>query len=257
MNDLPKPRRTRADAVRNREQILRAAVDLTVEQGPGVPLEMIARRAGVGIATLYRHFPDRMVLLRQVALDVLTQSAVAAKAALEEEPDAFTALARYLHDAIDLRIGVVMPMLAERVLMDEELATARDASHDALTAIVQGAHDEGSLRPDVGSGDIGLLVIRMTPPLPVAISPEDNHRLSHRHLELVLDGLLRFLAVDSLPGRAVGLEELGAIPRDEDGNYLPVMEGGNGRCWQGIHRPDGVRNGTGAGSAGSRTTNGS
>jgi AcrR family transcriptional regulator len=257
MNDLPKPRRTRADAVRNREQILRATVDLMVEQGPAVPLDMIARRAGVGIATLYRHFPDRMVLLRQVALDVLTQSTVAAKAALAEEPDAFTALARFLHDAIDLRIGVVMPMLAERVLMDEELVTARDASQDALSAVVRAAHDEGSLRPDVGSGDIGLLMIRMTPPLPVAISPEDNHQLSHRHLELVLDGLLRFLAVDSLPGRPLGLEELGDIPRDEDGNYLPVMEAGNSRCRQTIKQPDGIRNGTGAGNAGRSTTSGS
>ncbi len=254
MNDLPKPRRTRADAVRNREQILRAAVDLMVEQGPAVPLEMIARQAGVGIATLYRHFPDRMVLLRQVALDVLTQSAVAAKAALEEEPDAFTALARYLHDAIDLRIGVVMPMLAGRVLMDEELITARDASQHALTAVVRAAHEEGSLRPDVGSGDIGLLMIRMTPPLPVAIAPEDNHRLSHRHLELVLDGLLRFLAVDSLPGRPLDLEELGDIPRDENGDLLPVMEGGTNRCRQDVQ---GVRNATGAGSAGRSTTTGS
>lgn len=257
MNDVPKPRRTRADAIRNREQILRAAVDLMVEQGPTVPLEMIARRAGVGIATLYRHFPDRTVLLRQVALDVLTQATAAAKAALAEEPDAFTALARYLHDAIDLRIGVVMPMLAERVLMDEELVTARDVSQEAMSAVVRAAHEEGSLRTDVGSGDIGLLMIRMTPPLPVAISPEDNHRLSHRHLELVLDGLLRFLAVDSLPGRPLGLEELGEIPRDDDGNYLPVLEGGTTRCWQSMNRPSGVRNGTGADSADSSTTNGS
>lgn len=257
MNDLPKPRRTRADAVRNREQILRAAVDLMVEQGPAVPLDMIARRASVGIATLYRHFPDRMVLLRQVALDVLTQAAAAAKAALEEEPDAFTALTRFLHEAIDLRIGVVLPMLAERVLMDEELVTARDTSQEALASVVRAAHDEGSLRPDVGSGDIGLLMIRMTPPLPVALSPEDNHQLSHRHLELVLDGLLRFLAVDSLPGRPLDLKELGDVPRDEDGNYLPVMEGGNSRCRQAGTRPDAVRNGTGAGNAGRSTTNGS
>ncbi len=255
MNDIPKPRRTRADALRNREQILRAAVDLMVEQGPTVPLEMIARRAGVGIATLYRHFPDRTVLLRQVALDILTQSAAAADAALAEEPDAFTALARYLHDAIDLRIGVVIPMLAERVLSDEEVVAARDASQRGLAAVVQAAHDEGSLRPDVGSGDIGLLMIRMTPPLPIAISPEDNHRLSHRHLELMLDGLLRFLAYDSLPGRPLGLEELGDIPRDEDGNYLPVMEGGTDRCWQGINRQNSVKNGTGAGNGDRSTTN--
>ena len=256
MNDLPKPRRTRADALRNREQILRAAVDVLVEQGPTVPLEAIARRAGVGIATLYRHFPDRTVLLRQVALDVLTQSAAAAKAALTEEPDAFTALARYLHEAIDLRIGVVMPLLADRLLVDDELVTASNASLGALGSVVRAAHDEGSLRSDVGAGDIGLIMIRMTPPLPVALAPADNHRLSHRHLELVLDGLLKFLAVDSLPGGPLEIAELAAIERDEEGNYPPVMDDGMSRCTQNV-RPSAVTNGNGAGSAGRSTTNGS
>jgi AcrR family transcriptional regulator len=210
MSDIPKPRRTRSDALRNREQIIRAAVDLIVEHGANVPLDLIAKRAGIGIATLYRHFPDRTVLLRQVTLDVLTQSAASADTALSEEPDAFTALARYLHDAIDSRIGVVMPVLADRVEMDDaELSEARARSQAALERLVRTAHEQDSLRQDVGSGDIGLLMIRMTPPLPVALSPEDNHRLSHRHLEVMLDGLLSFLAVDTLPGRPVELSELG------------------------------------------------
>ncbi len=255
MNDIPRTRRTRADALRNREQILRATVDLMVEQGPTVPLEAIARRAGVGIATLYRHFPDRTVLLRQVALDTLTQSAAAAETALAEEPDAFTALARYLHDAIDLRIGIVMPLVNERVLMDDEVVAARDASRRKMAEIVQAAHDEGSLRPDVGPGDIGLLVTRMAPPLP-SLSAEDNHRLSHRHLELVLDGLLGFLAYDALPGRPLALEELGQLPSDAAGDFLPAMDGGTGRCWQIISR-QGVTNGTGAGNEDRSTTNGS
>lgn len=239
MTSIPKPRRTRADALRNREQLLRAAVDLMVEQGPAVPLEMIARRAQVGIATLYRHFPDRMVLLREVALDVLTQSAEAANAALAEEPDAFTALTRYLHDAIDLRIGMVMPMLSDLVHMDEELHAAGEMSQHALERVVQAAHDEESLRPDVGSGDIGLMMIRLTPPLPVAIAPADNHRLSHRHLEVMLDGLLSFLAVDALPGRPLGLHELGAIPKDADGNYTQVLtdEDSDRRCRQDLTEP--------------------
>ncbi len=210
MSDIPKPRRTRSDALRNREQILRAAVDLIVEHGPNVPLDLVAKRAGVGIATLYRHFPDRTVLLRQVILDVLTQSAAAADTALAEEPDAFTALGRYLHNAIDLRIGVVLPMLAERVTMDDaELTAAQDRSQQALERLVRTAHEQDSLRPDVGSGDIRLLMVRMTPPLPVALSPEDNHRMSHRHLELMLDGLVSFLAVDRLPGRPLELSEVG------------------------------------------------
>jgi AcrR family transcriptional regulator len=236
MNEIQKPRRTRADALRNREQILRATVDLIVEQGPNAPLELIARRAKVGIATLYRHFPDRMVLLRHVALDLLRQSTDQAETALTEEPDAFTALSRYMHDSIDLRIGAVMPVLAERLPMDDELMAGRYASRGALEKLVSAAHEEESLRPDVASGDISLLIIRLTPSLPGAIAPEDNHRLSHRHLELLLDGLLRFLAVDSLPGPAIRFDELAALPQDMGGDYLRIADSGHGRdsarCWQ-------------------------
>ncbi len=216
MTAIPRPRRTRADAVRNREQILRAAVDLLVEAGTSVPLETIAKRAGVGIATLYRHFPDRTVLLRQVAVDMLEQSAAVANTALAEEPDAFTALAKYVHTAIDLRMGVIMPMLAERVAGDEELFTARDESKRSLEALVKAAHDEGSLRPDVGPGDISLLVIRVARPLPIPITADANNRLAHRHAEVILDGLLRFLAVDSLRDRPLQVNEV--HPRPEDGD---------------------------------------
>ena len=222
MNELdehrPKPRRMRADALRNREHILRAAADLIIEQGPTAPMETIARRAKVGIATLYRHFPDRSVLLRQVALDTLRQSGEEAKAALAEEPDAFTALARYMHNAIDLRIGAVMAMLADRLPPDDELAEARQRSREAHVALANAAHEEGSLRSDVTAGDISLLIIRFTPPLPGTIHPEDNYHLSHRHLELMLDGLLRFLSHEALPGPSMSFDELTRIrPRPADG----------------------------------------
>jgi AcrR family transcriptional regulator len=194
MAEIVKQRRTRADALRNRELILNAAVGLLVEDGPAVALEAIARRAGVGIATLYRHFPDRTVLLRQVAVGVLRQSAAASKAALAEEPDAFSALSRFLHNALDIGISVIMPIVTDQTLVDDELDAVRKESRDAFAALVKAAHDEGSLRPDVGPGDLVLLIIRMTPPLPVDVSFEDNHVLSHRQLELALDGLLRFVA---------------------------------------------------------------
>ena len=74
-----------------------------MEQGSDAPLEEIARRAGVGIATLYRRFPDRQLLQRAVALDVLDRVLRETRVALVEEPDAFGALARYMHRAIDLR----------------------------------------------------------------------------------------------------------------------------------------------------------
>ena len=245
MTDLPRPRRIRADAVRNREQILRSAVDLLVEVGPAVPLEAIAKRAGVGIATLYRHFPDRTVLLRQVAVDMFQQSAAVAKMALAEEPDAFTALAKYVHAAIDLRMGVLMPMLAERVAGDDELFATRQESKHLVEELVRAAHDEGSLRPDVGPGDISLLVIRVARPLPIPITADANNRLSHRHAEVILDGLLRFLAADSLRDRPLQVNEVNPTPIDGD---EPVWVDPSG-YWQG----GAVSSAAGTGSR-SRTT---
>ncbi len=171
-------------------------------------MERIARRANVGIATLYRHFPDRLVLLREVALNTLRQSAAEARAALIEEPDAFTALARYMHDSIDLRVGAVMPMLVDRLEMDEELTEARRLAQEAHNALASAAHEEGSLRPDVTAGDISLLIIRFTAPLQATSSSEDDNLLNHRHLELMLDGLLRFLSHENLPGPAISFEDL-------------------------------------------------
>src|SRR5207249_7909435 len=86
----------RADARQNRERILAAARDVFVELGAGAPLEEISRRAGTGIATLYRRFPDRLALMRAVVLDSLARTEEEARLAAEEEPDAFHALARYM-----------------------------------------------------------------------------------------------------------------------------------------------------------------
>src|SRR5512133_1407 len=83
----------RRDARRNRDQILATARDVFLDRGPDAPLDEIARRAGVGNATLYRRFPDRQSLLHAVVLDVFHTVGHEAQLALAEEPDAFGALA--------------------------------------------------------------------------------------------------------------------------------------------------------------------
>jgi AcrR family transcriptional regulator len=234
MSDLdsrrPEPRRPRADARRNREQILGAAADLIVEQGPATPMEAIARRAKVGIATLYRHFPDRLVLLRQVAVDTLRQSTQEARSALEEEPDAFNALSRFMHNSVDMKIGAVMPVLAARFAGDDgsgEVWLEARRSREALEAILAAARAEGSLRPDVTPGDIGMLIVRFTPPMGGSISAEDSDLLSHRHLELMLDGLVNFVSHERLPGPAMSFEDLLRLdpaPEGEVTNELQAKE---------------------------------
>src|SRR5437762_2748139 len=116
----------RADARRNRDQVLAAARDVFVELGADAPLDEVARRAGVGIATLYRRFPDRAALQRAVALDVLRRAGEAAHRAEAEEPDAVAALGRYMHAALDLRISAVLPALLGRISFeDDEISQVR------------------------------------------------------------------------------------------------------------------------------------
>jgi AcrR family transcriptional regulator len=209
------PRRMRADARRNRERLLAAARDTFIEQGADAPLDEIARRAGLGIATLYRRFPDRPALLRQVALDMLARSAHEGGTALAEEPDAFRALARYMHRALDLRIAAVMPVLVSQLHMDDqELDAARRASVEPLDQIIATAHADGSLRRDVAPADVGLLLVRLTRPLPGPFPPAVDQGLAHRHLDLLLDGLRSSARQSvSLPGPAMTFDELAAMPR--------------------------------------------
>jgi AcrR family transcriptional regulator len=205
----------RADARRNRDRLLAAARDVFVEQGAGAPLEDVARRAGVGIATLYRRFPDRPTLLREVALDALRRSAEEASSALAEEPDAFAALARYMRRALDLRIPAVMPVLVGQLQMDmdEELLAARRGSVGPIDLIIAGARAERSLRPDVASGDIGLLLVRLARPLPGPFPRALDSDLAHRHLDLLLDGLRSAAGpAASLAGPAMTFDDLASMP---------------------------------------------
>jgi AcrR family transcriptional regulator len=192
----------RMDAWRNRERLLDAARDAFVERGVDVPLEEIAQRAGVGIATLYRRFPNRAVLMRAVALHVLGQVAAEAKAALAEETDSFRALARYLHRSLDLRIAAVMPVLDGQmdIEQDDELRQARDDLASLFETIMQSAWRTKQLRADIGPGDVGLMVIRLARPLPGAFPRPFDHAAAHRQLDIMLDGLRAQHAQGTTPG---------------------------------------------------------
>jgi AcrR family transcriptional regulator len=202
----------RADARRNLERILIAAREAFLEHGYTVPLDEVARRAGVGIATLYRRFPDREALARAVALDVWARSAHEARLALDEESNAFAALARYLHRALDLGIGAVMPLLIGQTHLDDEARHARDQSAALVQRIVAAAQAEGALRPDVVSGDMGLLLVRLNRPLPGLLPRALDTAIAHRQLDLLLAGL-RTEAASARPltGPALTLDDLRAV----------------------------------------------
>ncbi|MEU8435282.1 TetR/AcrR family transcriptional regulator [Streptomyces sp. NPDC029216] len=200
----PKPR---ADAVRNRERILGAAREIFVEFGADAPLDEIARRAGIGNATLYRHFPDRADLVHHVVLYVMDRVTAQAEDALTEEPDAFAALCRFTHAAADERIGALCPMLTDGFDHDHpELLAAREALGAAVDALVAAGRSAGLLRADIGTGDLMLALSQLARPLP-GTDCTAVQGFVHRHLQLFLDGL-RAPARSQLPGTAVTLQDL-------------------------------------------------
>ncbi|MEE4584995.1 TetR/AcrR family transcriptional regulator [Streptomyces antimycoticus] len=179
----------RADARRNREQILRAAREVFADQGPDAPLDEIARRAGVGIATLYRRFPHREDLHRGVAIEVLSALVEAGSRAAAEEDDAHLALRRFMHAALDLKIGSVMPALLGRFTVAEILDGVPGDVVDPIDALLLRAQAEGLIRVDVVFGDITMMIMRLSRPLPGGGRFAADDALAHRQLDVYIDGL--------------------------------------------------------------------
>ncbi|MFJ9764303.1 TetR/AcrR family transcriptional regulator [Streptomyces erythrochromogenes] len=205
---VPRPR---ADAVRNRERILAAAREAFVEFGSAAPFDEVARRAGIGNATLYRHFADRDTLVHHVVLFTTERVTASAEASLAEEPDAFAALCRFTHAAADERIGALCPMLADGFDRDHpELLAARTALAEAVETLLAAGQEAGLVRADIGVGDLMVALSQLSRPLP-GTACFDTDRFAHRHLQLFLDGL-RTPARSELPGSAATLADLTLKP---------------------------------------------
>lgn len=204
----------RADASRNLQLLLSAARETVAEKGAGAPLEEVAQRAGVGIATLYRRFPDRPALLKAVVLDALEKTRIAAESAAEEYADEpFEALAAYLRTALELKVSAVIPQVLDALDLNErELAAARESSAAATDRLVRAAQDNGDLAGDLTFADIGMMLVRVARPLPGPIPAETKHDLARRHLELFIRGLRADARSDGprtrLDGPAYSLDEL-------------------------------------------------
>ncbi|MCP2262589.1 transcriptional regulator, TetR family [Streptoalloteichus tenebrarius] len=196
----------RSDARRNRTRLLDAARAAFVERGADVPLEEVARRAGVGIGTLYRHFGDRSGLIRQVVVDHAHAVLAEARQAWVEEPTAWDALRRFVLRAGDLGDSALAPVVGGRVPRDPEVLRVVGQVSELLGRMVAGARAEGALRADVTVGDIRLLLTLLTRPLPSA-PPELRRELTRRHLRLALDGMAAGDA-PPLPGPALSGTQL-------------------------------------------------
>lgn len=176
----------RADAQRNRDRLLDAAVELILEESGEPTRDAIALRAEVGIATLYRHFPDQQSLLHAVALHVLNRTIEAGERALEDAGDG-QALRQYMHLAVDHGLGSLN--IIYRLLDQPQWPDQRARAESLLDAIVDNARSADNLRDDATTKDVGFALIRACRPLAVGLTPAEERALAHRHIDIYLDGL--------------------------------------------------------------------
>ncbi len=187
----------RADARRNRQKVLAAARAVFSEHGREAQIDDVARRAEVGVGTVYRHFPTKEALIEALMVDSFHMIAAQATAALEiEDPwEAFT--------SVLLRGAEIMT--ADRALSEvfasipgamAQAMPAAEGLSESMELIIRRAQDAGALRDDALLDDIPMIMCG------IGSATKKEHRCAdswRRHLTIVLDGLRASAASERLP----------------------------------------------------------
>jgi AcrR family transcriptional regulator len=185
-NQVVRP--SRADARRNFDRLVAAADAVFSEQGVEAPLDDIAKRAGVGSATLYRHFPSRDALVGAVIWERIGALCRQGTELMEVEPD--RALSSWLRAMIDLtmRRGLAAALIASKWNDTSELFEACHHALEKTTALLlERAQRDGSIRADLSLTDV--LTFANSIASGIEHSPDRDER-ADRMLKLLLEGLM-------------------------------------------------------------------
>lgn len=196
----------RTDARRNRDQILAAAKVILSEQGPDVPMEEFARRAGVGVGTLYRRFPDREALIRAVVIDSLTEIHTEMTRIATAGLTAWDALTEILQVSVNIRPVLLSPTIRNMFDDDPDIGELRLRTLEVIDDLVRAAQRAGDVRTDIGTGDLIICwasVCHGTAHL-VDEQAVDPRR---RCLSLLLDGM-RAGQPGTLPGTPISTTDI-------------------------------------------------
>jgi AcrR family transcriptional regulator len=186
----------RADARRNREQILKAAKAVFAKYGNDAQMDDIARRAKVGVGTLYRHFPTKDALIRALVADRVATVAGFVREALEDS-DPFNGLCHSMWRSAELAATDrgLTEIFGERHEDLKEAHAAREDLTQAAGELIRRAREEGSLRPDFSVEDIPVVMCGVMS----AINQMRGQRWQ-RHVRLIFDGMRARPDLEPLPG---------------------------------------------------------
>jgi AcrR family transcriptional regulator len=205
----------RRDAERNRERILRAARDLFVEQGLSVGVDEIARRAGVGMGTLYRRFPNKDALVEETLVTAVARVRELAVAALESQPTG-QALREFL--VTGLRDDACRwAFVSRRLWTGRTRAAVFDDVVPLIATMFDDAQHVGLVRADVVLADLIVLLRALRVILELTDAPAGG--TWRRYVDLMLDALRPSehnsrlddppISIAVLAGTAVTVAELG------------------------------------------------
>jgi AcrR family transcriptional regulator len=177
----------RADAQRNRDRLLQVALSEFTRMGSAATLDAIAKTAGVGPGTLYRHFPTREALVEAVYRNEVTRVCEAAPALLDEHAPA-AALRTWMDRFIDYmttKTGMADALRALMVDGETCFAESRERLRSAIAVLVEAGARDGTLRSDVDPADVLAALIGVA----LAAGQPDQREQAGRLLDLLMAGL--------------------------------------------------------------------
>jgi AcrR family transcriptional regulator len=196
---VPEPTATpgmRADAARNRQRILEAAEEIFSGNGKAVPIDVVAERAGLGIGTLYRHFPTKEALFCAIVIDRF-EKMVRELQPISETDDPGAALTLFIDKLVEqfaLKKDLMDALGAEQVSYGERMVCAKNDLHVVLDKILERGRSAGCVR----EGVTGVDVFRMVHGVYAAAGDDGAART--RFLSVMRDGLnAQKKRVSSLP----------------------------------------------------------
>jgi len=180
-------RSLRSDAERNRQRLLDVAQEVFAKEGLAVPIDEIARRAGLGVGTLYRHFPTKEALFVAILVGRMERLVERARASAKA-PDPGAAFFAFLSQMVEEGLAKkdFLAALAGTDIDLEQVSAAKQRMKRAVAVLVERAQKGGVLRGDVGAGDVITLVMG-------TVGAADRHGAGaaerRRLLQVIFDGL--------------------------------------------------------------------